>query len=120
MSEDPLTPTPKQVILVELEEEPISHSTVLDTISPTTMRPSLSPTSSTPSSSPDDKGLKQSELRNSEESLVGSQIIQEDYHTTSPNAEEGTDLISFTSTTNVTPLPKKAMGGTRLTLPLTK
>ena len=105
MSEDPLTPKP--AVLVELEDDLISHSPVLDSDSPTTMRPSMSPTSSTPSSSPDDKGLKQSELLSSEESLVDSQIIQEDNCTTSPIAKVGEDLISFVNLTNVTPIVKE-------------
>ena len=76
MSEDPAAPqTP---VLVDLEDAVNILSPTVDCLSPTQLRPSTSPTSSTPSSSPDDKKLKESDLLNSEESLVNSHFVQED------------------------------------------
>ena len=87
MSDDPMTPrTPE---LVELDVDPPRNSPVMDSEAHATPRPSTSPTSSTPSSSPYDKGLKESELLSSDESLVDSPITQAGNSTASPTTQEG-------------------------------
>ena len=68
MSDDPATP--KIQVLVDQEEEVNILSPEVNCLTPTLPRPSISPTSSTPSSSPGEKGLKESDLLNSEQSLV--------------------------------------------------
>ena len=87
MSDDPMTPkTPE---LVELDMDTPRNSPVLVNEARDTPRPSTSPTSSTPSSSPNDKGLKDSELLSSDESLVDSPITQEGNSTANPTTQEG-------------------------------
>ena len=104
MSDDPMTPrTPE---LVELDEDPPSNSPAVESETPTTLRPSTSPTSSTPSSSPNDKGLKESELLSSDESLVDSPIVQIDNGTANPNTEVGRDVNSDTNVKDKTPIIK--------------
>ena len=88
MSDDPKTPRTPEV--VDLVEELQSKSPELE--DHTTPRSSTSPTSSTPSSSPYDKGLKNSELLSSDESLVNSPITRAGNFLASPIAQAGRDL----------------------------
>ena len=85
MSDDPKTPRTPEV--VDLDEEPQRKSPVLEDHA--TPRPSTSPTSSTPSSSPYDKGLKNSELLSSDESVVDSPIAQAGNSIASPITQAG-------------------------------
>ena len=94
MADDPATPGLQ--VVEDQEEVTNTHSSSGICSSPSLPRPSNSPTSSTPSNSPGEKGLKPSELLNSEESLVSPISTQEIYDTAVLSTKaESTSLSDF-------------------------
>ena len=94
MSDDPATPLPPVLVILDQEEVVNNVTPSVDCSLPTPLRPSTSPTSSTPSSSPDDRKLKESELLNGEESLVNSHFAIEDDGTSELTAQVGRVALS--------------------------